>query len=759
MAFVLGTPVKRNGDGDGGDDDDVGCDIICESPIARDDDGGGDGGGVKDDDAPVRYVPVRSLYDEGGKHALVFATTSESEAYVRKYHQHQQSCSSSYSQSSVSYTAVVCDPFVARRLRAHQAEGARWMYRALHGFDDDDDRRYRGVVLADEMGLGKSLQVLALLWAMLKQGPRGVGSCSRAVLVCPASLIGNWGAEFTKWLGRVRVQAALAEGNADAVDEACDKWCAEPAKSSNSAFDRWPVLVMSYETARRLAPRVKAMKPELLICDEAHRLRNALGSQTMTALRDIDAPMRVLLTGTPIQNNMNEYAAVLDFAQPGVLGPLDEFQRKFAQPIQRQYEKGASAREIAEGRAAAVELNKRTAGKILSRKASTNAAYLPKKTELVVLCRPTETQKIVYETGAKLVKKWTSADTSASSGAAALCAIGILRQAANELDQILQNDSHSHSHERSAADADDLDDDDNDADVDVITKASSGGKSVDELKGVMSKALPAGYRGGVEGSGKFAVLKCMLEALTERVDATERVVIVSGYSASLTTADKICKKLNLATSRLDGTVSVDLRTSIVKDFNAGRGGRVMLLSVVAGGAGLNLVGANRLILMDVSWNPAHDRQAMGRIWRDGQTKPVTIYRLITAGTVEQKVFERQLGKEVLKNTVESGYLGYEGDGFTTKDSLAGIVEFTGDDLTTNVEWGEEQDVDEACPLLKSAVARAATTFKVFVANDGNPVLKPEDVASQLPIQERARPRHLAPKRIAFEDLLANAKRR
>ena len=185
----------------------------------------------------------------------------------------------------------------------------------------------------------------------------------------------------------------------------------------------------------------------------------------------------------------------------------------------------------------------------------------------------------------------------------------------------------------------------------------------------------------------------------------------------------------------------------------------MLLSVVAGGAGLNLVGANRLILMDVSWNPAHDRQAMGRIWRDGQTKPVTIYRLITAGTVEQKVFERQLGKEVLKNTVESGYLGYEGDGFTTKDSLAGIVEFTGDDLTTNVEWGEEQDVDEACPLLKSAVAQAATTFKVFVANDGNPVLKPEDVASQLPIQERARPRHLAPKRIAFEDLLANAKRR
>ena len=759
-SFALGTPVKRNDDDDE-DDEDVAFDVICESPIVDD----RWRGGATSREAP-RCVPGPASFDAHAKHALVFATASESERIARKHVESLRASSSSSSTStsmSVRYTAVVCDPFVARRLRAHQAEGARWMYRALHGLDDDDEderdgRRHRGVVLADEMGLGKSLQVLALLWAMLKQGPLGVGTCARAVLVCPASLIGNWGAEFTKWLGRVRVQAALAEGNADAVDEACDRWCAEPAKSSNSAFDRWPVLVMSYETARRLAPRVKAMKPELMICDEAHRLRNALGSQTMTALRDIDAPLRVLLTGTPIQNNMNEYAAVLDFAQPGVLGPLDEFQRKFAQPIQRQYEKGASAQEIAEGRAAAAELNKRTAGKILSRKASTNAAYLPKKTEFVVLCRPTEAQKAVYETGAKLVEKWTSTDTSASSGAAALCAIGILRQVANEVDQILQNDSHSQARTDNAAD--NLDDDDNDADSDLITNASSGGKSVDELKGVMSRALPTGYRGGVEGSGKFAVLERMLEALTQRADVTERVVIVSGYSASLTTADKICKKLNLVTSRLDGTVAVDLRTSIVKDFNAGCGGRVMLLSVVAGGAGLNLVGANRLILMDVSWNPAHDRQAMGRIWRDGQTKPVTIYRLITAGTVEQKVFERQLGKEVLKNTVESGYLGYEGDGFTTKDSLTGIVEFTGDDLSKSVEWGEEQDVDEACPLLKSAHARAGlTTFKIFIANDGNAASNPGDVTSQPSMQERARPRHLAPKRIAFEDLLANAKRR
>ena len=683
---------------------------------------------------------VRCAHDVDARDALTLASEGECEAWCEARETRARSL------------GVVCDPFVARRLRAHQREGARWMYRALHGLDEADGRgtaSARGVLLADEMGLGKSLQVLAVLWTMLRQGPAGEPTCKRAVLICPASLIGNWGAEFKKWLGGVRVQAALCEGNADAVDEACDKWCAEPSAESKSAFDRWPVLVMSYETARRLAPRVRAMKPELMICDEAHRLRNAMGSQTMTALREIDAPMRVLLTGTPIQNNLNEYAAVLDFAQPGLLGSLDDFQRDFTQPIQRQYERGASEREIAEGRKAAAELNRRTAGKILSRKASTNAAYLPKKMELVVLCQPTRAQRMAYESGANLVETWTSKQTSASSGAAALCAIGILRQAANEVDQVLRIDALS----RMPVDAEkELDDE---VEFDAIARATTSDASTDDLKSAMAEALPSDYAGGIDGSGKFTVLHYMLKSLKESGDVTARVVIVSGYSASLATAENICKKLNLPTSRLDGTVPVDLRTSIVKNFNSGEGGQIMLLSVVAGGAGLNLVGANRLILMDVSWNPAHDRQAMGRVWRDGQTKPVTIYRLVTTGTVEQKVFERQLGKEMLKNTVESGYAGYEGDGFVTKDSLVGIVKFTGGDFIEDVDWGRELE-DEVCPLLRAARSSGAT-FKVIDVDE--PAREEGAKAPSKDSSMSVAARKVAPKRTAFADLFSGAAKR
>lgn len=732
---VLSTPVKAPRD------DSLGC-VIAESPI---------GSAPPSASAPHRTVEVvlekqRALHDARATNALVFATEDECEAAVRR------SLSNEASSTSMRPTGwvdgIVCDPFVATKLRPHQREGSKWMYRALHGLDDDrGDSGRRGVVLADEMGLGKSLQVLAVLWTMLKQGPSGNPTCRRAVLVCPASLVGNWGDEFKKWLGGVRAQASLAEGNTESIAAAVDRWCSEPAGNSKSSFDKWPVLVMSYETARRFAGKVAAMKPELMVCDEAHRLRNASGSQTLSALRDIDAPMRILLTGTPIQNNLNEYAAVLDFAQPGLLGPLEDFQRSFTIPIQRQYEKGAPKRDVEVGLEAAAELKRRTAGKILSRKASTNAAYLPPKLELLVLCQPTPTQRMAYEAGAKLVETWTSKDNSSSSGAAALCAIGILRQAANEVDQVLDGKAISQTTVE-----DDEENFENDRDANTVIQSST----VEELKCVMRDSLPSTYTGGVEGSAKFAVLENLLSALANREDTTERIVLVSGYSASLDTADMICKKIGLATSRLDGTVAVDLRTSIVKNFNSGSGGRVMLLSVVAGGAGLNLVGANRLVLMDVSWNPAHDRQAMARIWRDGQTKPVTIYRLITSGTVEQKVFERQLSKEVLKNTVEVGYSGYDGDGFTTRESLRKLVQFNSEDLAEDVTWGERIELGSACPLLSQANLNPRTCKVVRIPEEA-PRSEDQNVPKQKENVRLGLSRKPAAKR-GFDELFPKFKR-
>ena len=140
--------------------------------------------------------------------------------------------------------------------------------------------------------------------------------------------------------------------------------------------------------------------------------------------------------------------------------------------------------------------------------------------------------------------------------------------------------------------------------------AGSSTKDADDLHAKLFSSVPSGYSGGVEGSGKLATLRTLLREMASNSSGDgERMVVVSGFSAALDLAAGLCAELGLTTDRLDGRVPPDARSGLVRNFNAGRGGRVMLLSCVAGGAGLNLVGVRRLVLFDTSWNPAHDNQA------------------------------------------------------------------------------------------------------------------------------------------------------
>ena len=129
--------------------------------------------------------PPKPLHDPNDPGTLVLCTAAEAEAL---------------SGDGSPGVAVVVDPYIAGKLRPHQREGVRWMYRVLHGLEPDAGP-HTGCLLADDMGLGKSLQSIALVWTMLKQGPRGVPTAKRVLLVCPASLVGAWGAEFNKWIG------------------------------------------------------------------------------------------------------------------------------------------------------------------------------------------------------------------------------------------------------------------------------------------------------------------------------------------------------------------------------------------------------------------------------------------------------------------------------------------------------------------------------------------------------------------------------
>lgn len=714
--------------------------------------------------------------------------------------------------------AVVVDPFIARKLRPHQREGVRWMYRVLHGLDKHSDSQARaskvaGCLLADDMGLGKSLQSVALVWTMLRQGPRGIPTAKRVLLVCPASLVGAWGAEFNKWLGGVRAQTALAEGGGMEAVDAYERWERGPPSGTKSAFDHWPVLVTSYETLRRLAPIAANAKPELLICDEAHRLRNASQeSQTLASLRMIDIPRRVLLTGTPIQNNLDEYAALMDFACPGILGPVDEFHRQFTLPVQRGVEPDATPMEIDAARKAAKKLGSLTAGHVLRRESSINAAHLPAKTEIIVFCSLTETQRTLYEKGASVVQGWASGTgnvsglvaTGNSEPADALCAIGLLRQLANSVDHLLKTPPTTHKGGKKnktgineGNDTDDTDDgrpkkqarcamqhdldaddwfsDDEKTTPSFGSAVSSNKDASTTLRKQLSRFVPTEYCGGVEGSGKLMVLKLLLIQLVSSDSGSskapgtrERMVIVSGFSAALDSVAAICDELGITTDRLDGRLPPEARPGLVRKFNAGHGGRVLLLSCLAGGAGLNLVGASRLVLFDSSWNPAHDHQAMARVWRDGQIRPVTIYRLISAGTVEEKVFQRQLLKHA--EAVIAG-VGGEGIGVGagsstrfSRDELSKLVAFSSSSQPLTLAaagWEDSKDAVQD-PLLRAAVEADGSTVTAVVklAGDGGRAKAVEAAKRELAEEKlRVGPKTKRPKRFAFADLLSKAKKR
>ena len=638
--------------------DDPPREIILSSPTVL----------VDDDEKNNETKCYEPLHDPSAPNALVLVTAEEA----------RKMC------PNVPCVAVVMDPNIARKLRKHQKEGVRWMFRTLYGFENDyndnskdSSRSIRsnsatnstiensGVLLADDMGLGKTLQVLALAWTVLKQTPFPTlkKPFKRILVACPASLVGNWGNESKKWIGNVRAQCVTADGGAENVARAFQKWIETnenvEEKQMQSSFDRFPILIASYDTLRRMAVKIpNHARPDLLCCDEAHKLKNVSGSnQTVDVLKAVKAKHRVLMTGTPIQNNLMEFAAILDVVQPNaktVFGwnSLEEFKEMYERPIMEARASEANRDEKKRGKELEAQLRKATKKRILRRKAQdVLKEYLVPKTEYLMLCNMSEKQKRCYKAGANYFKE--NANKNSNN---ALSAIKILRQCANSAKHCL----------------------------DAIDRSCV-------LDEIFSNTIrdAAKEKGEEECSGKLTALRLLLQSLKNINEKNrsvnngsyQRVVIVSGFLDQLNDADKLCKREGLTTSRLDGEVKVDARSEIVRHFNTGNVD-VMLLSVLAGGAGLNLIGANCLILMDASWNPADDRQAMARVWRDGQQKPVFVYRLASLGTVEERVLLRQLGKESLlmdKTNDEKNDLLVDDDDddefSLEKEEVAKLVEF------------------------------------------------------------------------------------
>lgn len=483
---------------------------------------------------------------------------------------------------------VVIDPLLAKFLRPHQVEGVRFLYECIMGY-----RLYngRGALLADEMGLGKTLMTITLIWTLLKQTPimGDHPTIKRALIVCPVTLIANWKKEFKKWLGSQRVGVFVADGKADIKNFV------------NSRV--YQVIIVGYERLRTISIDLKKASIDLIVCDEGHRLKSQ-NNKSAQAILTLPSEKRIILSGTPIQNDLGEFFSMVDFLNPGILGTYATFKRVFEIPILNSRQPEATPKDIEKGQMRSEELSKLTRMFTLRRTADALDKYLPPKTDMVIFCKAIPKQAELYQ---KLVDSSSIKKCLGSNDASEhLRAITILKKMCNSPSLL------------------------RDSDFDL--------NNID-----LPPTLPY-------SSGKLRFLIKFLRLLY--INTSEKVVIVSGYTQTLDIIEDHLRDENFSSMRLDGSTATSKRQQLVDKFNTTdqKTCFVFLLSSKSGGAGINLIGASRLFLYDTDWNPSVDLQAMARVHRDGQKRPVFIYRLLLTGTIDEKIYQRQITKQGLADS-------------------------------------------------------------------------------------------------------------
>lgn len=494
---------------------------------------------------------------------------------------------------------VVVDPLLSQHLRDHQREGVKFMYECVMGMRNFDGQ---GAILADEMGLGKTLQTIALLWTLLKQNPIHGDSpiIKKALIVCPVTLINNWRKELRKWLGTERIGVFVA-------DE-------KKKRLTDFTMGRsYSIMIIGYEKLRTVQEELKkGAGIDIVIADEGHRLKTAK-NKSGQAIRALNTTKRIILSGTPIQNELSEFYMMVDFVNPDLLGNFKTFTKQFEAPIVKSRQPGATQKDTELGKARSEELASTTSMFILRRTAEVLSKNLPAKTEYVLFCRPTTHQALAYQS----VLASPAFQAAMGNTEASLQLITVLKKVCNSP---------------------------------ALLKPKDPAAPLSPMMAGLLSSTPSHLRSNAE-STKLRALDQLLHIL--RTTTSEKVVIVSNYTSTLDLLATLLTSLAQPFLRLDGATPSSKRQDLVDTFNRSPASAcfAFLLSAKAGGMGINLVGASRLVLFDVDWNPATDLQAMARIHRDGQKKPCFIYRLVMAGGLDEKIWQRQVTKLGLASNI------------------------------------------------------------------------------------------------------------
>ncbi len=440
-------------------------------------------------------------------------------------------------------------------LRPYQAQGIQWLAGLVRG-------RFGGV-LADEMGLGKTLQMLATLW-WLKTEQKATGP---ALVICPTSLVDNWAAEAARFTPDFSVLCLHGPHRQQLFSE----------------MDQHDLVITSYALLRRDLDAYPVQDFAAVILDEAQHIKNP-ASQNAKAAKALASPHKFVLTGTPLENSLQDLWSVYDFALPGYLGTAQDFKQRYVSPINSGDD------------AVQTRLRHRLRPFLLRRTKEDVVQDLPPKLEQVSLVDLSAEQTEVYQSLLQAGRRAVF-DGSGKSG-----------QGKNK--------------------------------IAVLTTLLRLRQCVCDLRLLDGKKQPT-----TEWREPSAKLDLAMELLNEAMDGGHRVLIFSQFVSLLALLRQRLEEEKITYAYLDG--STRKRAEVVKKFQCDESQSAFLISLKAGGTGLNLTGADTVLHLDPWWNPAVEDQATARAHRIGQDKPVTSYKLIARGTVEEKILRLQEKKREL----------------------------------------------------------------------------------------------------------------
>ena len=539
-------------------------------------------------------------------------------------------------------SAGVIPGSIAQYLRDYQITGTRFLHRLFV--------YQRGGILGDDMGLGKTVQVAAFLAAAygktgderdakrMRKLRRAVDGDERwyprTLIVCPGSLIANWKNELNRW-GFWVVDTYHSTGKDDVL------------KSATAG--RLEIMITTYATYKNHHGAINSVAWDAVVADECHQMKDR-ASETLKAMDMVNALCRIGLTGTAIQNKYEELWTLLNWTNPGKVGPVSEWSSTISKPLKVGQSHDATMGQLKVARATARKLVDNLLPQFFLRRMKSLIAHqLPRKADRVIFCPLTDDQKQAYDNflnskDVQILRTISEKCPCGSGGRRGWCCYDRLSDGRKWLNIVFPSMITLQKLSNHMA-------------LLVPSNTDTTDKRESQLRNLKA-CLPEDWKtlyqqrdhivnlANPEYCGKWKILRKLLKFWHE---AGDKVLVFSHSVRLLRMLQCLFNNTSYNVSYLDGQMKYEDRQTVVDDFNSDPKQFVFLISTKAGGVGLNITSANKVVIVDPHWNPSYDLQAQDRAYRIGQTRDVDVFRLVSVGTIEEIVYARQIYKQQQAN--------------------------------------------------------------------------------------------------------------